>query len=196
MDCKVATSIRWFFALGLAIALLMIYRSQVAGDALALLTKGWLFAEGGVWVPFGNPAATSTPAHAHTTSTTNGIGITRCRIARTKTSSPTCHWSHASGTCPISTWHNKSPFEIRLSSCQFCTTFWTTSCIARLPDNMRDYCCAVRAYTISARSCGERSTHSTSALPLPSPHAAACAASLACRPCTISSGHNIHPFCN
>jgi len=60
MDRKAATSIRWLFALGLAIALLMIYRSQVAGDALALLTKGYLFAEWRVWVPIGNPAATST----------------------------------------------------------------------------------------------------------------------------------------
>lgn len=47
------------FGAGLAISAIMIARSQVAGDALSLLSRGWLFAAAGVWVPFGNPAATS-----------------------------------------------------------------------------------------------------------------------------------------
>jgi len=38
----------------------MLARAQVAGDALALLTRGWLLAQQGIWVPFGNPLATST----------------------------------------------------------------------------------------------------------------------------------------
>ena len=60
MDRENPALIRWVFALGLAIALVMIYRSQVEGDALSLLTKGYLFAEWGIWVPFGNPVAKST----------------------------------------------------------------------------------------------------------------------------------------
>ncbi len=47
------------FGIGLAISLVMLARSQVAGDALSLLSRGWLLAAEGVWVPFGNPAATS-----------------------------------------------------------------------------------------------------------------------------------------
>jgi hypothetical protein len=49
----------FLFALGLVISVLMIARSQVDGDALCLLARGWLLAKKGIWAPFGNPAATS-----------------------------------------------------------------------------------------------------------------------------------------
>ena len=42
------------FLFGLAISLLMVVRTQVGGDALCMLTRGWLLAEKGIWVPFGN----------------------------------------------------------------------------------------------------------------------------------------------
>jgi hypothetical protein len=42
--------------LGLAIALLMLIRTQPGPDYLALLAKGWLLVEKGVWVPIGNAA--------------------------------------------------------------------------------------------------------------------------------------------
>ena len=45
------------FTVGLAIALLMTWRMQVGIDALDLLTRGWLLAAKGVWVPLGNEAA-------------------------------------------------------------------------------------------------------------------------------------------
>jgi hypothetical protein len=50
---------RWialFFAFGLAISILMVARSQVAGDQLNHLGRGWHLAMEGRWVPFGPPA--------------------------------------------------------------------------------------------------------------------------------------------
>lgn len=47
------------FLLGLAISLLMLERTHMGGDALDLLTRGWLLAEKGTWVPLGNPASSS-----------------------------------------------------------------------------------------------------------------------------------------
>lgn len=47
------------FALGLAISLPMLTRLQIGGDAISLLSRGWLLAAKGIWVPFGNPAASS-----------------------------------------------------------------------------------------------------------------------------------------
>jgi hypothetical protein len=41
-------------AVGVAISVTMITRSQVAGDQLNLLSRGWLLAFRGEWVPFGN----------------------------------------------------------------------------------------------------------------------------------------------
>jgi len=37
----------------------MLARTQVGGDAIGLLSRGWLLAEKGIWVPFGNPVASS-----------------------------------------------------------------------------------------------------------------------------------------
>lgn len=50
---------RWitlFFAFGLAVSVLMVARSQVAGDQLNHLGRGWHLATEGRWVPFGPPA--------------------------------------------------------------------------------------------------------------------------------------------
>ncbi len=47
------------FGLGLAISLLMLARAQVAGDGISLLSRGWLLAAKDIWVPFGNPVASS-----------------------------------------------------------------------------------------------------------------------------------------
>lgn len=50
---------RWIalvFAFGLAVSILMVARSQVAGDQLNHLGRGWHLAMEGRWVPFGPPA--------------------------------------------------------------------------------------------------------------------------------------------
>jgi hypothetical protein len=50
---------RWialFFAFGLTVSILMVTRSQVAGDQLNHLGRGWHLAMEGRWVPFGPPA--------------------------------------------------------------------------------------------------------------------------------------------
>lgn len=47
------------FGLGLAISLLMLSRAQVGGDGISLLSRGWLLAAKGIWVPFGNPVAST-----------------------------------------------------------------------------------------------------------------------------------------
>ncbi|HXU47014.1 MAG TPA: hypothetical protein VN783_15910, partial [Thermoanaerobaculia bacterium] len=53
---------RWLlagcFAVGLAISLLMLWRSQVGGDQLNLLARGWLLAVEGQLIPDGNPLST------------------------------------------------------------------------------------------------------------------------------------------
>src|SRR5947199_8567747 len=46
------------FALGLALAVLMLVRSQVGGDQLNLLARGWLLAAKGRFIPYGNPMST------------------------------------------------------------------------------------------------------------------------------------------
>jgi hypothetical protein len=45
------------FLVGLAIGLVMVARSQVAGDQLNLLARGWRLAADGVVVPYGNPTS-------------------------------------------------------------------------------------------------------------------------------------------
>ena len=44
-------------ALGLALSVLLALRSQVGGDQLNLLARGWLLVERGEWVPYGNPSS-------------------------------------------------------------------------------------------------------------------------------------------
>jgi len=55
---------RWgvssLFTLGLVISVLMIARTQVGGDALCLLARGWVLAQKGIWAPLGMPTSAST----------------------------------------------------------------------------------------------------------------------------------------
>ncbi len=46
---------RWLFLPGLALSLLLASRAQYGGDQLNLLGRGWLWAERGIFLPFGNP---------------------------------------------------------------------------------------------------------------------------------------------
>lgn len=53
-----AHCLRWgLFALGLALSVWMLSRSQIGGDQLNLLARGWLLVEEGEWVPYGNPTS-------------------------------------------------------------------------------------------------------------------------------------------
>lgn len=45
------------FALGLLLSLLLALRSQVGGDQLNLLARGWLLLARGEWLPYGNPSS-------------------------------------------------------------------------------------------------------------------------------------------
>ena len=45
------------FVLGLALSLLLALRSQVGGDQLNLLARGWLLLARGEWLPYGNPSS-------------------------------------------------------------------------------------------------------------------------------------------
>lgn len=45
------------FLLGLALSLLLALRSQVGGDQLNLLARGWLLLSRGHWYPYGNPSS-------------------------------------------------------------------------------------------------------------------------------------------
>jgi len=60
LERRSAARVAALFAAGLAISLVMLARCQVARDALSLLTRGWLLAEQGIWVPVGNLAASTT----------------------------------------------------------------------------------------------------------------------------------------
>ncbi len=105
-------------------------------------------------------------------------------------------WSLTSWACAVTSWHNKSPFKKMLTSCHFRTTFRTASLIARLSCHMRDFCSTVWAHTITTRPCGKRPAHSTSALTTPQAFATTRTWSLTSWACTVTSWHNIHPFCN
>ena len=45
------------FAAGLALSLLLAFRSQAGGDQLNLLARGWLLLAHGEWIPYGNPSS-------------------------------------------------------------------------------------------------------------------------------------------
>ena len=63
------------FAVGLAIALLMLARSQVGGDQLNLLARGWLLAAKGHWISYGNPMSTGGKAPGGITSLLVGLPL-------------------------------------------------------------------------------------------------------------------------
>jgi hypothetical protein len=46
------------FALGLVLSAILVARSQVAGDQLNLLARGWLLLSEGRWISYGNPMST------------------------------------------------------------------------------------------------------------------------------------------
>jgi hypothetical protein len=71
-----ARRIVWaLFAVGLLISLLMVARSQVAGDQLNLLARGWLLAEEGTWISYGNPMSTGGKAPGGITSLLVGLPL-------------------------------------------------------------------------------------------------------------------------
>jgi hypothetical protein len=70
---------RWIvviFLTGLAISATMVARSQVAGDQLNLLSLGWLLAEEGVWIPYGNPTTGAGPTPGGASSIVVGLPLT------------------------------------------------------------------------------------------------------------------------
>jgi hypothetical protein len=73
---SIASRIVWaLFAVGLAIALGMLARGQVAGDQLNLLSRGWLLAAKGHWVSYGNPLSTGGKAPGGITSLLVGLPL-------------------------------------------------------------------------------------------------------------------------
>jgi hypothetical protein len=62
-------------AAGLAIAILMLVRSQVGGDQLNLLARGWLLAAEGQWISYGNPMSTGGKAPGGITSLLVGLPL-------------------------------------------------------------------------------------------------------------------------
>lgn len=63
------------FAVGLFLALLMLVRSQVGGDQLNLLARGWLLAAEGTWISYGNPMSTGGKAPGGVTSLLVGLPL-------------------------------------------------------------------------------------------------------------------------
>ena len=60
-DRSLALSGRWIrlalLVAGFGVSCLMVFRSQVGGDQIALLSRGWMLAAKGILIPHGNPAA-------------------------------------------------------------------------------------------------------------------------------------------
>lgn len=74
------------FVLGLAISVFMLFRSQVGGDQLNLLARGWLLAAEGRWISFGNPMSTGGKAPGGITSVLVGLPLMVWRDHRAATS--------------------------------------------------------------------------------------------------------------
>jgi hypothetical protein len=70
-----ARAVWLLFAVGLGIALLLLIRSQVGGDQLNLLARGWLLAEEGRWISYGNPMSTGGKAPGGVTSLLVGLPL-------------------------------------------------------------------------------------------------------------------------
>jgi hypothetical protein len=73
------------FAVGLALSLGMVARSQVGGDQLNLLARGWLFAVDGKLVSYGNPTSTGAKAPGGMTSLLVGLPLLLWRDHRAPT---------------------------------------------------------------------------------------------------------------
>ncbi|HVT59331.1 MAG TPA: hypothetical protein VHR45_13125 [Thermoanaerobaculia bacterium] len=63
------------FAAGLLLSLLMVWRSQVGGDQLNLLARGWLLEAQGRFISFGNPMSTGGKAPGGFTSLLVGLPL-------------------------------------------------------------------------------------------------------------------------
>lgn len=74
-----------FFALGLLLSAVMLARSQSAGDQLNLLARGWLLAEKGIFIPYGNPMSTGGKAPGGITSVLVGLPLMVWRDHRAPT---------------------------------------------------------------------------------------------------------------
>lgn len=71
-----AARVVWtLFALGLLIAIGMLVHSQVAGDQLNLLARGWLLAARGEWIAYGNPMSTGGKSPGGITSLLVGLPL-------------------------------------------------------------------------------------------------------------------------
>jgi len=80
------------FAAGLLLAALMVVRSQVGGDQLNLLARGWLLATRGQMIWFGNPLSTGGKAPGGITSLLVGLPLLLWRDHRAATAAVTlCH---------------------------------------------------------------------------------------------------------
>jgi hypothetical protein len=73
------------FAAGLALSLAMVARSQVGGDQLNLLARGWMLAAEGRWISFGNPMSTGGKAPGGITSLLVGLPLMVWRDHRAPT---------------------------------------------------------------------------------------------------------------
>jgi hypothetical protein len=70
-----ARAVRALFVVGLLIAAVMLARSQVGGDQLNLLARGWLLADEGRWISYGNPMSTGGKAPGGITSLLVGLPL-------------------------------------------------------------------------------------------------------------------------
>jgi hypothetical protein len=76
LSSRTASRAVWaLFAVGLLIAILMLVRSQVGGDQLNLLARGWLLAAEGKWISYGNPMSTGGKAPGGITSLLVGLPL-------------------------------------------------------------------------------------------------------------------------
>src|SRR5260370_22888236 len=85
------------FAAGLVLAALLVARSQVGGDQLNLLARGWLLAARRQMVWFGNPMSTGGKAPGGVTSLLVGLPLLLWRDHRAppRRSWPCATWRHS-----------------------------------------------------------------------------------------------------
>jgi len=84
-DHQAALRVRAFFVLGLLISIWMVARSQVGGDQLNLLARGWILADEGQWISYGNPMSTGGKAPGGITSLLVGLPLMVWRDHRAPT---------------------------------------------------------------------------------------------------------------
>lgn len=77
--------VRLSWLVGLAVSLLLVARSQVAGDQLNLLARGYLLVAKGQWISYGNPMSTGGKAPGGITSLLVGLPLFLWRDHRAAT---------------------------------------------------------------------------------------------------------------